>query len=161
MNDVQSRSGIDRRTVVRVGVATAWTVPLVQAAGTAPAFAACSGPTDLSTTTGTVSRTSNGKDYTISASIVNTGLPVRSLVVTVTLGGAITRTSGGMSAAGWSGGWSADGKTASFIRNDQFPCGSVANDFNLKFFTAQKETGTVTVTVGSTGQSPGSFSVTF
>ena len=31
MSDVQTLSGIDRRPAVRAGVATAWSVPLVQA----------------------------------------------------------------------------------------------------------------------------------
>jgi hypothetical protein len=69
MNDVQSRSGIDRRTVVRAGVATAWTVPLVQAVGAAPAFAV-SGPANLSAV---ASVTGSGVSRTVMFTIKNAG----------------------------------------------------------------------------------------
>lgn len=71
MTELQSRSGIDRRTVVRAGLATAWTVPLVQAAGAAPAFAV-SGPADLSGTTGSFSR-GTGTEVVVNIVVHNNG----------------------------------------------------------------------------------------
>src|SRR6478609_3903270 len=72
----EARPGVDRRTVVRAAVATAWTVPVVQAVSAVPAFAAASGPADISATTGTVTF-SNGpfgaKSYTVTVTIRNTG----------------------------------------------------------------------------------------
>jgi hypothetical protein len=70
------RPVIDRRTVVRTAVVTAWTVPVVQAVSAVPAFAATSGPADISATTGTVTF-SNGlfgaKSYTVTVTIKNAG----------------------------------------------------------------------------------------
>src|SRR3954447_10065348 len=64
--------GIGRRTVVKGAVATAWTAPLVQVIA-APAFAAVSGPANLSSSTATMTRSAKGFDITVNASAINSG----------------------------------------------------------------------------------------
>lgn len=88
MNDVQSLSGLDRRTVVRAGVAAAWAVPLVQTVAAAPAFAV-SGPARVEPS-GTITQTS--RSYAVNSNVANNGgSATQGLVATVT---AATRTGG-------------------------------------------------------------------
>lgn len=137
MTDVQSLSGIDRRTVVRAGVATAWAVPLVQAVGAAPAFAV-SGPANL-TATAVVS--GNGATRTVTFTIQNGGgSATTALNATVTTQSTniatVTRTS-----ADWSG-------TGPFTANTQLAGNNATTTF------------VVTVTKQNNSQ-PGSLVIVF
>jgi hypothetical protein len=154
--------GMDRRTLLRAGAATAWSVPLVQAATAAPAFAV-SGPANLSTTSGTISR-ANGV-YTINITVTNSGgSATQGLLATLTsspapIQSASTPTTGLLTEArvGWSGAsptWTAD---------LQIPANGTKT-FNMTFSVPTGHVGkanTVTVTFATTGGTSGSYSQSF
>jgi hypothetical protein len=155
MTDVQSVSGIDRRTVVRAGVATAWSVPLVQAVAASPAFAV-SGPANLSTTSGTIDRASG--TYTISITVRNTG-GTATQALTATLSSSSAPIQSPTTPAGWSGG------PSTYTANAQVSGGGTTT-FNMTFTVPQGHIGksntvTVTFTTGGTNAVSGSVSRTF
>ena len=155
MTDVQSRSGIDRRTVVKTGVATAWSVPLVQAVAASPAFAV-SGPANLSSTSGTIDRSSG--TYTIAITVRNTGgSATQALTATITSSSAPIQSP--TTPTGWSG------TSPTYTANAQVAAGGTTT-FNMTFTVptghiGKANTVTVNFTTGGTGAVSGSVSRTF
>src|SRR5262245_22838418 len=78
-----SRTQVARRSLVRTGVTAAWAVPAVTGASAAPAFAACSGASDLSTSTH-LDPIRVGKLVTVSVTLKNTGSTTAALKLAVT-----------------------------------------------------------------------------
>lgn len=104
MEDARLRTGIDRRTLVKAGVATAWAVPLVQVVAAAPASASVvSGPANLSTSTGSITR--SGNTYTVAVTVTNTGSSAtQNLAVTMSVSGKPTIKTDAPG-QGWAGGY--------------------------------------------------------
>lgn len=104
-----SRSGPSRRSVVRVGAAAVWTIPLVQVATSAPAFAA-SGPATLSISAFTAIR--SGQNVSVTIGLQNSGgVPTSSSLVldfsVPDIGGGYDKKPG--SASSLSSGWTPRG----------------------------------------------------
>lgn len=158
MTDVQSLSGIDRRTVVRAGVATAWSVPLVQAVGAAPAFAV-SGPANLSTTSGTISRNTTTAVYTVSITVTNSG-GTASQALTATLTSSHSPIQSASTPVGWSG------TSPTWTSAQQVGPDNGTRTFDLTFSVPNghrntANTVTVTFTTGGPGAVAGSVSRAF
>jgi uncharacterized membrane protein len=119
-----SRAHLGRRSLVRTGVTAAWAVPAVTVAAAAPAFAACSGHSDLSQSShGTASR--SGKTVTITLTLSNGGATTSGLALSVS-GPDTLHTLDEVSATGWStasaGG--AGSLTLTSVATTQLVCGA-------------------------------------
>ena len=155
MTQLDAAKGIDRRTVLRVGAATAWSTPVVMAVTAAPAFAAVSGPANLSGTSGTITRDANGL-YSISINVMNSGgSATQALVATLTSSSAHIQSP--TTPAGWSG------ISPTWTAIDQIPAGG-SNTFNMSFSVGNGQAdkaNTVTVTFATTGGTVGTVSQAF
>jgi hypothetical protein len=161
--------GMNRRTLLRAGAATAWSVPLVQAATAAPAFAV-SGPAKLTVAPveGPGVARANGV-YTIKLTVTNSGgAATHGLTATVAsspapLGSPSTPTTGPLDMP--SVGWSVSGPP--WAADQQIPAGG-SKSFNMTFSVPKGHVGKAnTVTVTFTSSPPdvppttGTFSQSF
>jgi hypothetical protein len=138
---------MDRRTLLRAGAATAWSVPLVQAATAAPAFAAVSGPASLSTTSGTITR-ANGL-YTISIIVRNSGGSA-----TQGLQAVLTSSPAPIQSSSNPIGWSSSGPS-SWTTTQEIQAGG-SKSFEMTFTVNKGHVGKAnTVTVTFTSSAPG------
>ena len=158
---------LTRRSVVRAGVAAAWTAPLVQVMAAAPAQAVGSGVT-LSWVSGAFSHASSNRDFKFTGSLKNNGTQTTAaLQITVVLttngttswtGAVVQSTPAGFSASspslgGSSGAWTV---TVTFTRSTQLAAGaSVTFNPTIRCDTAvQDQSGSGTATATATGASP-------
>lgn len=155
MDDARLHKGIDRRTIVKAGVATAWAVPLVQVVAAAPAFAAVSGPASLSGASGSITR--HDGTYTARISLTNTGGSATQ-ALTATLSFSIAQ--GNVTAsrpAGWTG------AVPTWTATEQIAAGG-RGSFNVEFTVPPghaDDSVTVTISFTTAGGSAGSVSRTF
>lgn len=156
-----ARAHVARRSLVRTGVTAAWAVPAVTVAATAPAYAACSGHGNLSTSThGTPTRSS--KTVTIAITLTNTGGATSGLALSVS-GPDALHTLDQVSATGWStataGG--SGSQTLTTVAATQLACGASATPvtFTVKLHTnsASQQLSFVVTTASGVGYS---FTVT-
>ncbi len=145
---------------MRTGVTAAWAVPAITVAAAAPAFAACSGQTDLSGSAhGTASR--SGKTVTITVTLSNSGLTTSGLTLSVS-GPDPLHTLDQVSASGWTtasaGG--AGSQMLTTVAAAPVTCGTLtASTFTITLHSnaAHQQIGFVFSTAGGLGYT---FSVT-
>jgi hypothetical protein len=150
MTDVQSHSGIDRRSVVRAGVASAWAVPLVQAVAASPAFAV-SGPANLSSTAGAVRRNGRSPNYSVAATVKNTGgsaTQALTVVLTFTHGVTLDEVTSPPT------GWTRNGDSSSWTANAPLGVGQEVS-FSMGFKTDDRDETTATFSFTTTGGTAG------
>ena len=156
MTQLDAAKGINRRTALRVGAATAWSAPLVQAVTAAPAFAAVSGPANLSGTSGTITRDTNTGLCTITVNIINSGGSA-----TQALAATLISTPANIQSPTTAAGWSGTSPTWTAIQ--QIPAGG-NKTFDMTFSVGNGQAdkaNTVTVTFATTGGTVGSVAVAF
>lgn len=156
MTQLDAAKGIDRRTVLRVGAATAWSAPVVMAVTAAPAFAATSGPANLSGTSGTIARNTNTGLYTVTITVINSGGSATQALV-ATLNSSPLHIQSPSTPAGWSG------ASPTWTAAQQIPAGG-SKTFTMSFSVAKGQAArpnTVTVTFATTGGTVGSVSKAF
>src|SRR4051794_38548863 len=151
--------GIGRRTVVKGAVATAWTAPLVQVIA-APAFAAVSGPANLSGSTATFTAPTS-KTYRVQALVKNSGgAPTTGLSATVSW--VPQKVKGGAALAGTTTpvGWTRNGTSYSFAAKTAVAAGA-SQPFDITVtMDKSNANGTLTVSFSASGTA-GSVSKTY
>ncbi len=147
----QRSSKFGRRSVVRAG---AWAVPAVAVVSAAPAFAACSGNADLSTSTSTSQKHTHPTYYTVVATLRATGGSTQNLTVHA------STNHGSISSFSASSGWSSIGG-GSLRANTQVSCnGSQVATFTIWLSTNGSSNRTVTL-LFSTTNGGATYSYTF
>ncbi len=150
MESIDTRSGapaspfISRRSVVRAGATAAWSVPLIQVVGAAPAFAAVSGDTVLTLATPTGSYTSATTLHVV-ASVTNSGThSTTNLQLTVSLP---TPASGTVTATGWT----VSGSGTSFVFTANAPVvASASLAIDVTFTVSSTPAGSLGVSASAT-----------
>ncbi len=147
----QSDSKVGRRALVRTGV---WAVPVVAVVAAAPAFAVCSGVTDLHSSTGVGTKPTN-KHYKADVTLKNTGAATTGLLLQVKGDGISS-----IAIAGWSK-TSTNGQTTSWTPNAQLACnGSKAVTALIETGSNNSHTFTFTFTTTNVNSVPYIFSFT-
>jgi len=153
---MNAAKGIDRRTVLRAGAATAWSAPLVVAVTAAPAFATVSGPANLTSTSGTITRDVNTGVHTVTINVHNSGGSATQGLV-ATLSSTPANIQSPSTPAGWSG------ASPTWTASQQIPAGG-SKLFNMTFSVANGQAdkaNTVTVSFLTTGGTAGAVSQPF